>query len=617
MNDENTQHDESLPPLIEAVINGNASDQQRRRLEQLLIEDERARDAWLNYVNLHAALGRCFLSSDSGHSLADDDMADFALFMSREGLTNSSRRRRYVAWLGVVVAICLLLVVGFYQWPWFRSFSDSMMAESPLIVQLTGNVEIQAADGSTTAATSNGTVRFGETVITEGDDGRVALRYVDGTEIVLLGSSMLMIDDSPRGGKQLNLKAGMLQADVMPQPAEVPLLIFTPQARVRVLGTRFELAADEHDGTRLDLETGHVELVRGNETPVNVEPNSIAIVPTTRDPIRVSPRPAIVDTPLRETGFRGLRSMSFADDGQTLVAGTRWQAVYWYPDDRMEAIPLSVHGSKGISLRQQMNSLLVYFDGHEQKLVVWDAELRQPLRAFEDTAKLPSQFRPSPDRPENWNPVSNLAAVSPYGNWLVFQVGREFRVWRAENDRWPKFARNYDGKFVGALAASPDGEMLAIAVRRGQVDLVDVNTGEVATTWSLRHEVPFAMDFSADGRCLAAALAGHVEVRDATTGDLIADFRQPGLPFTKVAITADGRFVAAASLGERVWMWDAVEGTELPLLDVGGSIHDLSFAPSGDRLAVLSRGGRLTMWEVTGAISENRISKSETNSKSQ
>ena len=137
------------------------------------------------------------------------------------------------------------------------------------------------------------------------------------------------------------MKNGLLQADVARQPEDAPLMIVTPQARVRVLGTRFELATDEQDGTRLDLESGQVELVRGDERPVKVEPNSIAIVPTTADPIRVSPRPAVVETPERETSFKGLKSVAFADDGETLIASTGWQALYWYEDDRLEVVPFS------------------------------------------------------------------------------------------------------------------------------------------------------------------------------------------------------------------------------------------------------------------------------------
>lgn len=610
-----TNLDETLGALIEAVVNGNASDQQRQLLEQRLLDDEGARDAWLSYVNLHAALGRWFLLSDTAPALADDDIVDFALLMSREELTKSSHRRGYGAWLGMLVAICLLLILGIYLSPWLRPTGDLSTASGPRMVQYSGDVKIRAADGSTLAATGNGAVRPGETIITAGDEDRIVLRYDDGTEIVLHGRSTLLIDKSPLGGKQLVLKSGLLQADVARQPVDAPLWIITPQARACVLGTRFELSADDHDGTRLDLESGSVELIRANEKPVRVEPNSIAIVPASQDPIRVSPRPAIVDAPQRETNFRGLKSLGFADDGQTVVAGTRWQAVYWYPDDRMEVIPLSVQGSQGITLCGQTNSLLAYMDEQERDLIIWDAALRQPLRSFEGAAAMPSLFRPSPDRLENWSPVSNVEVISPRGDWLVFQVGREFRLWQAGMNRWPRFAWNYDGRFVGALAASPDGETLAVALRRDRVDLVDLKSGAVTVTWSLQHEVPFAMEFSADGQRLAVALAGHVEVRDPGTGELVADFPQPGLPFIKVAISADGRFVAAASLGERVWMWDAVESSELPLLDIGGSIQDLAFAPDGDRLAVLSRGGRLTMWDVPGAMPETRVSKSKSDSK--
>jgi len=611
---ETEMNDESLRSLIEAVVNGEASAEQHQRLEKRLLDDERARDAWLNYANLHASLSGWFLASDSGEPL-EDDLADLPLLLSREHLETSKSRRSYVGWFGAVVAICLLMFVSFYQLPWLRSLIEPLVTEGPTIVQLTGDVRIQSADGEATQATDRHTVRPGETIVSTSDEDRVVMRYADGTEVVLLGTATLSIYDSPRGGKQLNLENGLLQADVARQPTDTPLLILTPQARVRVLGTQFELSTDERDGTRLDLESGEVELVRGDERPVKVEPNSIAIVPATPDPIRVSPRPVVIDTPQRETVYRGLKSVAFADDGETLVAGTRWQALYWYADDRLEVLPLSPRGREGISLRRQADSLLAYFDHRQRKLVIWDAQSREVRLEVDNLARLKKQFPSSADRPSRWNPASSVAVVSPQGDWLAFQMGREFRVWREGKDRWPEFPRNYDGKFVGALASSPDGNTLAVAVRRGKVDLVDMNTGDVTATWSLRHEVPFAMEFSADGGRLAVGLAGHVAVHDVTTGKVIADFEQRGLPFLQVAISADGRFVAASSLGERVWMWDVTGDIELPLLDIGGSIGDLAFAPSGDRLAVLARGGRLTLWQVAAEKSETRISKSETNSK--
>lgn len=598
---ENQSNDESLQSLIEAVVNGSASADQHQRLEQRLLDDQQARDAWLNYANLHASLNGWFLASDSAEPLADD-IADWRS-RTRESSVRKSHDFRY----GTVglVAVCLLLAVGFVQWPWLRSLIEAPSLDSPAIVQLTGDIQIQSVDGKVVEAADRLAVRPGETVVTTNDEDRVVLRYADGTEIVLLGTSALTVTDASRGGKQLDLKSGLLQADVAPQPAHSPLWIITPQTRVRVVGTRFELSTDKQDGTRLDLESGRVELVRGDERPVKVEPNSIAIVPTTPNPIRVSSRPAVVDTPQRETVFKGLKSVAYADDGTTLIASTGWQALYWHDDDRLEVIPFSPRGRKGISFRQQANSLLAYFDHDERSIKIWDTRAQQSTAVPIKWSELRRQFPSAPDRPKSWNPASKIAVMSPQGDWLGFQVGREFRIWRDAKDRWPEFVRNYDGRFVGALASSPDGNTLAVAVRRGKVDLVDVNTGDVTTTWPLPGEVPFAMEFSADGEWLAVGLAGHVAVHDVATGGVLADFEQPGLPFIKVAISADGSIVAASSLGNRVWMWDVTDGVELPLLDIGGQIGDMVFAPSGDRLAVLSRGGRLTVWEVQG-ITEPR-----------
>lgn len=63
--DKNEKRGESLRLLIEAVVNGEASLEQQNELEQRLLDNEQARDAWLNYVNLHAALNRWYLAGDT------------------------------------------------------------------------------------------------------------------------------------------------------------------------------------------------------------------------------------------------------------------------------------------------------------------------------------------------------------------------------------------------------------------------------------------------------------------------------------------------------------------------------------------------------------------------
>lgn len=588
--------------LFEAVVDGHASDEQRRQLETLLLGDEQARDAWLDYVNVHAALRRWFLSDDAGEP-SERELAEFAEWAAREQMAQTVAAQTRARWLPPLVAVVLLLAAGLalstMLSPKLRSILFSPAAAGPTVAQVDGDVQVESADGTTSAASDGRSLGPGDRVTVRGEHASVALRYADGTRIVLLGGSEAAIAKGRGDAKQLRLTEGMLHADVAAQPDDAPMTIDTPQARVRVLGTRFDLVAHARDGTRLDLESGRVELVRGDERPVPVSPQSTAIIPSTSDPIRVSPLPRTVTRPDRETVYRGLKSAALLDDGETVIAATRWQAMYWGPDERLELVPLNGGGSNGISLRRQAGSLLAYFDESQQKLVVWDAERRRAGWSFDQIAELKRQFQDHQKRPAGWNPTSSLAVVSPRGQWLAFQIGREFRLWGpAPGLHWPQFARRYDGKFVGALAASPDGKMLAVAVRRGRVDLVDIGSGDVTATWSLKHEVPFAMEFSPDGARLAVGLAGHVAVHDTAGGEQLADFPQPGLPFLHVAISHDGRIVAASSLGERVRVWDIDHQSELPSLNIGEPVRDLAFTPGDDRLVVVSGEGRLTIWNL-------------------
>ena len=119
------------------------------------------------------------------------------------------------------------------------------------------------------------------------------------------------------------------------------------------------------------------------------------------------------------------------------------------------------------------------------------------------------------------------------------------------------------------------------------------------------------MTFSADGRRLVVGLAGRVRVYDVEAGEMLTEIEQPGLPFLHVAISADGQHIAAAALGEHVWVWDVDGGVEFPLFDVGGA-RDLAFSPDGQRLAVVSRGSRLTVWNLASLADTTVASTSVT-----
>jgi len=90
-------------------------------------------------------------------------------------------------------------------------------------------------------------------------EGRAVLRYADGTSLSLRPGSALRLEAAP--GKRLILEAGAVEADVARQPAGLPLVVATPNAEARVLGTRLSIQLTA-EGTRLEVREGRVRLVR-------------------------------------------------------------------------------------------------------------------------------------------------------------------------------------------------------------------------------------------------------------------------------------------------------------------------------------------------------------------
>jgi hypothetical protein len=101
----------------------------------------------------------------------------------------------------------------------------------------------------------------GETLRTTADSD-VRLQYPDKTVIeVFAGSDLTLLDLPNDQQKRMRLETGALQATVSKQPANQPLLIDTPQAEVKVVGTVFEVRVNKAE-TRLAVKEGTVRMTR-------------------------------------------------------------------------------------------------------------------------------------------------------------------------------------------------------------------------------------------------------------------------------------------------------------------------------------------------------------------
>jgi hypothetical protein len=126
------------------------------------------------------------------------------------------------------------------------------------------------SDEGRIVASSGQILLSGHGVQTGAGDSRAVIRYHDGTRLDIgMGSTVSLLDyrrgeertGPSAGGKGVFVVEGELTAEVVRQPARQPMILATPQAEVRVLGTRLLLSVTSA-ATQVEVREGRVQLVR-------------------------------------------------------------------------------------------------------------------------------------------------------------------------------------------------------------------------------------------------------------------------------------------------------------------------------------------------------------------
>ena len=121
----------------------------------------------------------------------------------------------------------------------------------------------------------------GGTIEGTAPDSWFELEFDDGSSAMIFGESILTFSD--QGQKELRLKQGRFSATVVPQPAGEPMLIRTPVADLKVIGTQFDVEAGP-ESTMLYVREGKVRIrrVRDGKT-VDVQADHRVVVTSDSD----------------------------------------------------------------------------------------------------------------------------------------------------------------------------------------------------------------------------------------------------------------------------------------------------------------------------------------------
>jgi WD40 repeat protein len=154
-----------------------------------------------------------------------------------------------------------------------------------------------------------------------------------------------------------------------------------------------------------------------------------------------------------------------------------------------------------------------------------------------------------------------------------------------------------------AIAASPDGRLLAVGVPLGDVHLEEFATGRHPARLVGHAGAVEAVAFTAAGDRLASGGAdGTARLWDAVSGECLLVLRGHEAPIRAVMFSRDGLRLITSSADGTVRIWDTSLGSELMSLP-GQHEHPQSVAlgEAGDVILTADESGSVRLWGLSNA----------------
>jgi WD40 repeat protein len=205
-----------------------------------------------------------------------------------------------------------------------------------------------------------------------------------------------------------------------------------------------------------------------------------------------------------------------------------------------------------------------------------------------------------------------MIAISPNGKLLAVPLGKSIEIWDIATQH--QVTRPLPaGAGIGALAFSPDGQILASADDNGTAQMWNTATGRkvgapLRTGNGPNGQVASALAFTPGGPVLAAT-----DIVSSSSSTVrfwnVATRHQIGVPvntsgvvntLTELTLSADGALLGVAEL-KGAQVWDVATGAEVSALpSVLGPPNEVVFSPRGNLLATVNPAGAILWRTATG-----------------
>jgi WD40 repeat protein len=202
--------------------------------------------------------------------------------------------------------------------------------------------------------------------------------------------------------------------------------------------------------------------------------------------------------------------------------------------------------------------------------------------------------------------ASSMAASSDDS---VVAVGIGSRVSVFATSDWRKLATLSVKGTVSTLRYAPTGQLLAVAVWRGGVQLWDTKTQTLVRTLSTEGNSE-QMSFSPDGRWLGVAVWGsgqqtRVQVWEVSTGSEVTRLNGHNSDVWGVAFSPDGKFLVSGDTSGDVKLWKVASWQSCSQLKASGG-QQIAISPDGHWLAAGGGTFEISLWDFRNLVQSCR-----------
>lgn len=234
-----------LERIMSAISDGNATDSDVKRMNELLRNDSEARRYYMTWMDMETNLGHMVGAVDEKEPVAD------------VAIMQKIAHRFYWKRTVLAVAASILMAVGIGVGIYYLKY--------PTIAVLTsaaGNVNI-TFDSKTARAETGRRLLSGMEISTAGSQSAAMIKWTDGSFTRLPGDSRMTIAVK-QGQKEIRLLDGFFEAEFSKQHSDRPALVFSPYVSAEIMGTTIRME-NQSDQTQLSVINGRVRVRRQSD----------------------------------------------------------------------------------------------------------------------------------------------------------------------------------------------------------------------------------------------------------------------------------------------------------------------------------------------------------------